>query len=172
MPCEVSSLTVQMTISPGSGMLLPCSEVIIETPDALASLIEVSAASRASSRRCLGFSPSRPGFPRASSRTPYSQPPSWSRRRRLAPPRNRGTLPGESCFSVSVWAPCSSSLYDLRLSEPCSLSHDFLAALLTLKTERGFFGRFRCPYELWELLAAVTPLSSSLSPRPPGGGSF
>src|SRR5713226_8063934 len=28
MPCEVSSLTVQTTISPGSG-ILPCSEVII-----------------------------------------------------------------------------------------------------------------------------------------------
>src|SRR5207253_2504407 len=73
MPCEVISLTVQMTISPGSGMLLPCSEVIIETPDALASLIEVSAASRASSRRCLGFSPSSPGFPRASSLTPQEE---------------------------------------------------------------------------------------------------
>src|SRR5205807_1739918 len=30
MPCEVISLTVQTTISPGSGML-PCSEVIIES---------------------------------------------------------------------------------------------------------------------------------------------
>src|SRR2546425_2281977 len=173
MPCEVSSLTVQMTISPGSGLTLPCSEVIIETPSALPSLIDVSAAlSRASSRRCLGFSPSRPGFPRASSRTLCSQPPSWSRRRRLAPPRNPGTLPGGSCFSVSVWAPCSSSPGYLRLSQPCSLSHDFLVALLTLETQRGLFGRFCCPYELWELLAAVTPLSSSLSPRPPGGGSL
>src|SRR3989442_1692899 len=136
------------------------------------SLIDVSALSPASSRRCLGFSPSHPCFPRASSRTLCSQPLSWRLRRRPAPPRNRGTLPGGSCSSVSVWALCSSSPGYLRLSQPCSLSHDFLVALLTLKTQRGLFGRFCCPYELWKLLAAVTPLSSSLSPRPPGGGSL
>src|SRR5712691_2011092 len=41
MPCEVISLTVQTTISPGSG-ILPCSEVIIENSGTLASLIDVS----------------------------------------------------------------------------------------------------------------------------------